>query len=331
MRNTLSLIFLTTAIAFSSCNKEDVKKLGCIDVVAKNYDAQAEEDDGTCLYAIKGCMDTMAINYDINAEEADETCTYIAPSEKQKRTVLLEEFTGVRCQSCPCGHAFVEEYKSMNPGKLISIGIQTSSTTYGPPVTPSAEDLRTTFSQAIEANAGRFALPTGSFNRGPYGEEGSPQAVVLTRQNWFDVADAISAEDAEINLGALTKYDEGSRNLEITVEAYFTTDLVNDFYINVVIVENDLEVPQVKLNPVCDFSSRATIDYGYIHHDVLRTFVTGQWGEFITSSANTGDRIRKQFSITLDNGWNPDNCKVIIFASQERSMVYNAIEVGVKE
>ena len=39
-----------------------------------NYDADASEDDGSCLYA--GCTDAAACNYDADADTDDGTCTF---------------------------------------------------------------------------------------------------------------------------------------------------------------------------------------------------------------------------------------------------------------
>ena len=77
-----------------------VAVIGCTDTEACNYDAEANEDDGFCVYAetyyncngdcindtdidsvcdeleISGCIDTEACNYDANATDDGASCTY---------------------------------------------------------------------------------------------------------------------------------------------------------------------------------------------------------------------------------------------------------------
>jgi hypothetical protein len=49
---------------------------GCTDPTAKNYNASATVDDGSCTYDVYGCTDPKAKNYNASATVDDGSCTY---------------------------------------------------------------------------------------------------------------------------------------------------------------------------------------------------------------------------------------------------------------
>lgn len=56
-----------------SSNNHAFKK-GCTNQSAKNYDATAQVDDGSCIYYLYGCTDKESVNYNSQAEKDDGSC-----------------------------------------------------------------------------------------------------------------------------------------------------------------------------------------------------------------------------------------------------------------
>jgi hypothetical protein len=60
-------------LEFESLSPADNKE-GCTDSEAKNYNPDAEVDDGSCEYPLAGCTDSEAKNYNPDAEVDDGSC-----------------------------------------------------------------------------------------------------------------------------------------------------------------------------------------------------------------------------------------------------------------
>ncbi len=68
------ILALYIIVALSSCAKTVV--YGCTDPTAYNYNANATQDNGSCIAKVYGCTDPTASNYSSYANVSDGSCTY---------------------------------------------------------------------------------------------------------------------------------------------------------------------------------------------------------------------------------------------------------------
>jgi len=81
MRKISILTILAAILTFSSCEEDAVT--GCTDSTATNYDADATENDNSCVFSITGCTDTTALNFNSLATVDDNSCEYSASVSDQ--------------------------------------------------------------------------------------------------------------------------------------------------------------------------------------------------------------------------------------------------------
>lgn len=92
-------------------------KYGCTDINSINYDGTAEKDDGNCIPIVYGCMDIDAINYKIDANTNDNSCIYPSEGKPTQNTNEIKNNEEIK------ENHKVEDDDSSGLDSLIGLGI----------------------------------------------------------------------------------------------------------------------------------------------------------------------------------------------------------------
>lgn len=232
------------------------------------------------------------------------------PPQEVTRNVLLEEFTGHRCSTCPAAHLVAKQLDNLYGDRLVVVGIHATNT-FAAPLSPPAPDgrystdFRTPAGDAYTNAFGVSFLPTGVVSRKPY--NGS---MTKAQGTWGSAISALVNEPAAFALRvAQAQYNAGQNKVNILVEAITLRNVEADHKLTLYILEDNVVDWQLNAQaPVPDVPD-------YLHRHVLRTTVNGTWGELaIPAGTQTGDTLRFEYpNVDVDPAWNGPNCSVVAY------------------
>lgn len=209
-------------------------------------------------------------------------------TNSQKKNVLLEEYTGVRCVWCPAGHKIADQLKNQNPNRFWAVNIHT-----GGFATPGAGDLdlRTNEGNAMAAPAGIAGYPAGSVNRST-----SPWA--RNRGEWEGIVSNQLTQNAIVNVFVKSSIDFTTSKLTTEVELYFTGNApTSSTKLTVLLLQNDILGPQV--GGVNNYPENM-VGNDYLHQHALRMGLNNgdALGELI-DTATMGHYVYRKYETTL--------------------------------
>ena len=240
-------------------------------------------------------------------------------TEPSNRNVIIEEFTGVNCGNCPDGHRIVREYEEANPGRVFGINIHQG--VY-------AAMYTTQWGNAIANQTGLNGYPSGTVNRHRFGGT----VTALPRNQFVSAANIIKAMPSFVNVAAQASIDLATRTLTVNVEVYYTGDAeTGTNLLNVALLQDSIIGPQsgASSNP-----TQVTADGKYIHMNMLRHLLTGQWGDSISVESGVipqGTLIQRQYTYVLPTNMSDadvrlSHLKLIAFVCKDKQEIYTGNE-----
>ncbi len=214
------------------------------------------------------------------------------------QNVLLEEFTGVKCNNCPEAAEEAKRLVAAYGDRIIVLAIHAGNLAQTDPDHPRA--FRTPEGTAYFNDFNLFGVPVGFVNRKEYEQN----AIIKLFQDWnTEIVEEISKPAvAKINL-VEQGYNSSSRELDINGTVEVIGDLPDaDIYLTVILAESKIisaqTMPDKSINP------------NYEHNHVLRAAFNSAYGEAIDLSSDTANF---NYSITLDSEIVKENAEVIAY------------------
>ena len=201
------------------------------------------------------------------------------------RFVVVEEFTGVRCQFCPDGHTILKNIINQYPTEVTGIGYHPTTSGLTSPVSSTDPDLRRAWPNDLYASSfalGNAPMPSAFINRRVFGN-----TRWQSRGVWSNYARNTRAQLSTVNVGMKAEYDTAFNLIIVDVEVYYTAN-TNDHTLSILLTEDSVVATQIV--------SGSPTNSNYIHNHVFRESITmNTWGDSIHTAPQRGNSYTKQF------------------------------------
>jgi hypothetical protein len=254
--------------------------------------------------------------------------TFVSTNPENKKA-LVEKYTGINCNYCPCGDVIVYGAVQNNPENIIVVKIHEGG--YAVPGS-GQPDFRTAFGDAISSQSINNGNPQISVNRHVFTDYTSAGGTAISAcySNASGIAmqspptyaiDEILLEPAYLNIAAQAEINYSSNTLTVNTEVYYTGDSPSSTnLLNIAIVQDNTIAFQAG-------SSLAAGGANFVHNDRLVDLITGQWGEEINPTGQ-GSLIQTTHTYNIPENYNGvpvvlDDLKVVVFVTESTQEVIN--------
>jgi len=230
------------------------------------------------------------------------------PIEEFEKKALIIYFTGIRCPNCPDAHAELYQIQSVNPKKVLAIGIHGTSFAAPMPSQGFLTDLRTDVGNEIVATFDVTQIPIGLVNN--YEKTG-----LTMHSGWADAVDNELNLEPTIGISIQNNFNTFNNNLEVSLKITSLAQLENSLKLCVFILEDNIITKQKY--------GITSID-DYVQKNVFRRTLSNVWGDNIfEEGADENHEEIINFSCSIPQEWKSKDCKIIAFIYDENFRILN--------
>lgn len=220
-------------------------------------------------------------------------------------TAVLEFCTGTWCQWCPCGDSRIEDILQNFPNTVVLAY-------HG-----AGNDPWQNYSSGIRGLFGFNSYPTGVVGR---------RSGIISYDGWNNevVLQSLLVQPG-VNINVASKsYDNTTRTLTANIDMTANTTLLGDYYIMLILTENNLIYPQTG-------NSQCAGNTNYVHMNTVKSMINGDLGDLVSSGTWSNGQLKtKSLNYILPNSpqvVNPDNCELNIFVYKQGTSIASNYDI----
>lgn len=240
---------------------------------------------------------------------------YEVPTTVQNKNILLEEFTGIHCGYCPQGHAIANNLLVAQPSCTYTMAIHAGDFAKPGGDQPDFRtDKGTLLNNTIGAGFYNTGYPSGTVNRHVF----SGSIPITGRDSWIKDSKNIHQEEAPVNLWMKSDFDGETRKLHVKIEGYYTRNVAQSFnLLNIALVQSNIK----------GYQNGSGVGEDYIHHHMLRDFITPMWGDTI-KAPKQGEYFTREYDYILPADIKgvevkAEDIDLIVFVCEDKTEILN--------
>lgn len=211
---------------------------------------------------------------DTSVVDTSSTDTISGTIHDTVRNVLLEDYTGHKCQGCPAAHDEATTIQNAVGNRLaiiaLHVGYWATTNATGNFTYNFENQTGLDLYGALVPSSQPF--PTGTINRKMYG---SNRVVIYS--DWGNKVQQLLQEPADASMKVTTSYNSITRVISASVKTTFLDNLTGDVSLAVYYTEDSIINWQAFPSPTGNVPD-------YVHRRVLRGALTSTWGSIIATN-----------------------------------------------
>lgn len=237
--------------------------------------------------------------------------------DSNKRTVLIEDYTGHQCPNCPEAAEIAHNLQSLYPGQVVVVAVHAGY--FADLASPNyMTDFRNPVSTALDSYFGVSAVgnPNGLINRKEYSGNR-----IVGPGNWATYVADLLTQSPQASIKVEHTFNSGTKAIDASVKVKYAAAFDNPIMVSLYLTEDSIVDYQKNNNPSIGTVPEIS---NYVHMHVLRGSMNNTWGDTLSKvPVIAGDSITKNFNYTItSSAWNTSKMNIVAF-------IYDAVTLEV--